>query len=441
VRLLRYTVWLLAACELYAAEPDRAVLTVMRSSASDIDHVRVIKRVAVDAELDLVVALGAQKGWATDQGNFIWWGDHRTLGILLQRRSRPDLIYKVAISKGEGDCEVRVERATVKDVVFSCTPEKGGPGPNHKFVYDIHSKALVKQIEYEPFSLQRIFASGQDAVLVGSDTRRLVAVKYNPADEPAFHLLKGTQAQQWTQRIETSAGTSGFGTNLKQVIYLKPKQFKPVRFGPGNRFTLTQEGERLIVLDQTGKMVKRYPLPQSSYAEFARLRPSRASDGYTRQATAIDEAIGPWQIADGTVWFAKAFYDGEGNTGVGGFGHFDTEQLKYRIYSPREIADWSATAMLVEPEAVWVGVASNGEYRASGGGLLRFARATQQPERIEFRCRRSPLVGYRFRSCGFERPHAASILRGSDCGRRAASERVGRWELTPHHLTTLINRR
>jgi hypothetical protein len=61
---------------LYAAEPDRAVFAVIRSSASDIDHVQVIARVAVDAELDLVV----------------------------------------------------VERATAKDVVLSCTPERAGPG-------------------------------------------------------------------------------------------------------------------------------------------------------------------------------------------------------------------------------------------------------------------------------------------------------------------------
>ena len=54
VRFLRYAVWLVAACELYASKPDGAVLGVMRGSAADIDHVQLIKRVAVDAELDLV---------------------------------------------------------------------------------------------------------------------------------------------------------------------------------------------------------------------------------------------------------------------------------------------------------------------------------------------------------------------------------------------------
>jgi hypothetical protein len=220
---------------LYAAGPDGAVLGVMRSAQPDINNVQVITRLGVDAELDLVVAIGAEKNWGAGQQKPVWWGDHRTIGILLQRRSRPDLIYKVAIAKGEGDCEVQVERATGKEVVLSCTPEKGAPGPDHKFIYDIRSKKLVKQIAYEPFALTRIFVSGQDAVLAGSDTRQLVAVKYNPADEPPFRLLTGAQAWRWTQRLETSSGTTGFGANQKHVIYLKPKQFKPVRFGPGKR--------------------------------------------------------------------------------------------------------------------------------------------------------------------------------------------------------------
>jgi hypothetical protein len=72
----------LVACALYTAEPDRAVLSVMRSLVSDINGVRVIKRVAVDPELDLVVVIGGTKDWPFGQGDFVWWGDHRILGIL-----------------------------------------------------------------------------------------------------------------------------------------------------------------------------------------------------------------------------------------------------------------------------------------------------------------------------------------------------------------------
>ena len=394
VRLLRrHAVWLLVASGLRAAESDRAVLSAMRSSVSDVDHVQVMKRMVVGPELDLVVALGTPKDRPAGKGESGWWGDGTTLGILLQRRDRTDTIYKIAARRGEGDCETRVERATAQDVLLSCTPEKGMRGPNRKFVYSLRSKTLVRQIDYAPFALQRIFASGKSAVLVGSDTRQIIAVKYNPGAKPAFELLTGAQAAQWTKRVETDISTVLVGTEEKHLIYVTPKRFKPIRFGPGNRFMLTDENEtknnppekHLVVLDQSGGILRRYLLPQSSYEEFARARPARVGNGYRRQGTIIDEAIDPWQIVNGTLWFAKGFYDGEGNTGVGGFGYFDTEELKYRIYSPPQIADWSATAMLVTTEAVWLARANNGEYGSTGGGLLRFDRATQRVERIEFR--------------------------------------------------------
>ena len=45
----------------------------MRSAAPDIDQVQLLKRVTVNPELDLIVALGAEKGWNTSQGNFTCW--------------------------------------------------------------------------------------------------------------------------------------------------------------------------------------------------------------------------------------------------------------------------------------------------------------------------------------------------------------------------------
>ena len=311
---------------------------------------------------------GPQAAWSPDGG-----ATKTTLGILLQRRDRPESIYKIALRKGYGDCLARVESATASDVVLSCTSEKGESGPNRKFIYDIRSKRLVKQIDYAPFALRRIFVSGGGAVLFGTDTRQLVAVKYSPGAEPALHLLNGAQTQQWGRRIS-----------------LAPIQFKPVRFGPGARFTLAQDDngnsaeKRLAVLDGIGGRDRRYALPQTSYDEFARLRPARVENGYSPLATTIDEAVGPWQIVDGALWFAKKFYDGEGNTGLGGLGYFDANALKYRIYSPPELAAWSSTAMLVEPRTVWVGLANNGEYGSTGGGLLQFDRATEKAERIEF---------------------------------------------------------
>ena len=279
-----------------------------------------------------------------------------------------------------------MERATKADVVISCAAEKGRAGPNRKFVFDVRAKALVKQMDYDPFSMSRLFLSGDHAVMVGWDYKQLVVVEYNPANPILFRVLQSQEAERWKERVRTTAGTVGAGATLRNEIYLQPEIFKPVNVGLNGQFTLTQDAKKnlLVVERGTGNLI-RHELPQPSYEEFKIARPGRVKDGYSRAAAKISGAIGPWQIADGTVWFGKSFYDGEGSTGVGGFGYFDCAQAKYRIYSPPEVADLSVTAILVESDAVWLGLARHGEWGSSGGQLVRFDRACERVEKFELR--------------------------------------------------------
>lgn len=90
-------------------------------------------------------------------------------------------------------------------------------------------------------------------------------------------------------------------------------------------------------------------------------------------------------IAEGTLWFGKVFADGEGLTGVGGFGYFDLKRKAFRVFSPAEARDFSVNALLVEKEAVWLGLVRNGEWGSTGAGLLRFDRATEKVERFPIR--------------------------------------------------------
>jgi hypothetical protein len=366
----------------------------MQNQSEGVRHVRLLHRAPVDSELDMVVALGSPRDWQPGTGDGGWWDNTTTLGLFLQRRGEPGLLYKIAVENGpDGECYAQVERATATDVVFSCAQEKGGPGPNRKFVYDVRAKELVKRVDYAPFAMRYVFVTGETAVLVGSDRRRLAALEYHPGREPAFRLLRGAQAESWTRRVPIATGTVGVGAEQRNEIYLAPKGFKPAHFGPGNRFTLSRDEKAgssapekpLVVLERIGGAVKRFPLPQSTYEEFRVARPSRVENGYSREAAEMNEQIGPWQVADGTLWFAKTFYDGEGMTGVGGFGYFDAQAREYRTYSPEEIKDWSATAMLVESDSVWLGLAHHGEWGSSGGGMLRFDRATQKVNRLALR--------------------------------------------------------
>ncbi|HYO84757.1 MAG TPA: hypothetical protein VES20_25370 [Bryobacteraceae bacterium] len=120
-----------------------------------------------------------------------------------------------------------------------------------------------------------------------------------------------------------------------------------------------------------------FQLPQSSYDAFAKARPKRVKDGYTRESSTIREEVGPTQREGERLWFARSFCDGEGTTGVGGFGYRDKRTGKLHLWSPPEIADWSASALLVAPDAVWIGLVHFGEWGATGGGLLRFDRQSE----------------------------------------------------------------
>ena len=166
--------------------------------------------------------------------------------------------------------------------------------------------------------------------------------------------------------------------------------FQPVRFGPDQRFSLRLRGVNaglglpaiLAIHEQSGKSGKWFTLPQSSYDEFSAARPIRVQGGYVRGQTTIAEEIGPWQVVDGTLWFGKSFYDGEGTSGIGGFGYFDTGSRRFVIHSPAQIRDSSVSAMLAETDCIWLGLAKRGEWGTTGNGVLQMSYPGQALGRI-----------------------------------------------------------
>ena len=125
------------------------------------------------------------------------------------------------------------------------------------------------------------------------------------------------------------------------------------------------------------------PLPQSTYEQFARARPERVRNGYTRNSTNIDERIGAIQVVGDRIWFGKAFYDGEGKTGVGDIGYFDTRTKKFAMLSIPELAVWSVSALIVETDAVWAGLVTYPEGADRSGGLIRYDFTTSTVTRYE----------------------------------------------------------
>ncbi len=125
---------------------------------------------------------------------------------------------------------------------------------------------------------------------------------------------------------------------------------------------------------------KVYPLPQSTARQYMRLRPKDLRfnplkpDQYERM-----EVIGPHQMDGDKIWFGNDYYDGEGMSGVGAFGYFDTSTRKYTLFSPLEVAPCEVSALLVETDTIWVALDHFGEdISRSPGGFVRWNRKTHE---------------------------------------------------------------
>jgi hypothetical protein len=170
----------------------------------------------------------------------------------------------------------------------------------------------------------------------------------------------------------------------------------PVMFGPGGRFQLENSKDDFGmrshgIIETLGPgRTKVYPLPQSTAAQYARLRPKdmrinpfHATDNlYERQ-----EVIGPYEIEGGRLWFGNGYYDAEGMRGVGAFGYFDTATRGYTLFSPPEVAPYEIDAILVEPETVWLALDTFTEDISKiPGGLVRWNRMTHEIQKypLEF---------------------------------------------------------
>jgi hypothetical protein len=118
-----------------------------------------------------------------------------------------------------------------------------------------------------------------------------------------------------------------------------------------------------------------YPLPTTDIGTLRRLRPGEIQGPEIPGPGDIVDRIGPYQEVGDALWFGKTFYDGEGLTGAGGFGYFHLVERRYVMFTPPALIDWSASAVLVESDAIWIGMIGRGEGADRSGGLLRYDRA------------------------------------------------------------------
>jgi len=297
---------------------------------SRLPHAVALRRIPAEDDWDLVIGLASAQTCAPSP-RYCWWNTKDRLEIVMQDRADPTKVLPLAIEPGPNDdCSTRVERFTLQELVLSCSGEKFTRYDNQKFVYDIRARKLVRHFSYAPFSAERVLPGPK--FVMAADARRLV-VDFDPANG--------------NPRVTSAAAPNSPGES-------------EFTFG---RFRLTRQknryGEEYPVIAGNGKV---YPLAQSA------TQPDPAD---------MNEQIGPHQMEGSRFWFGKTFYAEEGATGVGGFGYFDSATASYHLFAPPEIAKWSTSAILVEPDCVWLALYLRGEYGNYPGGLLRWDRNAQ----------------------------------------------------------------
>ncbi|HZS57367.1 MAG TPA: hypothetical protein VFA65_23410, partial [Bryobacteraceae bacterium] len=187
---------------------DRAFMPVLQRVDGNLRDFAIVCRRQVSAQLDLVLALGTPHTVQKDDNQwFLWMKDDR-LGIFLQDRQNPNLVFSLAIEPGP-PCRIHLERVTDQEVLISCPGEYGwgNSAPNQKFVFDINSKALNERYTYSPFADYVLVGTKQGPVFVADDPHNLVAVAWKSPD--TFRFLSEAEASSVYEKISilTNSGS------------------------------------------------------------------------------------------------------------------------------------------------------------------------------------------------------------------------------------------
>ena len=361
---------------------ETAVIPAFHRRNPNTVHFQTFYRKDLDGGHTLLLVRGGAptSGWRLPLKQF-WWNRDDLLGLFLMKTDDPDLVWEMAILANKHDVRVEVERADDSSIVLSRFGDYCIQTDSMKLFFNVAFKRVLKQIEFEPLPVRQILAVNDNLYFVVG-TREQTVVARLDEDEPV--LAVGAEMEPALARArEAPAGhvtpfvSSSFAIRREYLSIGSQGRFAAsLVFQP---YTRAVEG----VAERVGDEYKLYELPKSTYEEFARARPRRVRDGYRPDVAAFEEVIGPYQIVGERFWFGKAFYDGEGLTGVGGFGYFDPEERKYIVFSPPEVARWSASALLVEEKDIWLGLVGHPEGATYSGGLLRYERDSGEAEELD----------------------------------------------------------
>lgn len=211
-------------------------------------------------------------------------------------------------------------------------------------------------------------------------------------DEFTYGFLRADERSLVISRLDPDGKGSGYGSiklffDVRSKRLIKRLEFETAQeiVFPSIAHSQTALGvtaDGLVTL-QTRQMFSPEPdtwrdpaLPQA----LRQLLPLFEFEGLTlpppdRDESGYNNGVGPHQAVGDRFWFGTSFYAGEGGWGIGAVGSV-TATGEFQMLRIPQLFEWSVSALLVEPETIWAGRVSEGEYGDNSGGLLEYNRRT-----------------------------------------------------------------
>ena len=223
---------------------------------------------------------------------------------------------------------------------------------NQKFIFDVRAKVLVAHFSYPPFQVSQVLQGPQGPQFVMSDTQQLLLVETDAGEPKPPSCAEGAGSSHAV--TYSHGGVFCSGDRVYRTPVLRPSDAS--RFSVREKVQVGNEQNRdglesRLWWRRRFAKESKYRLPQSELRTWQQARKDDIENGIPADQPEISEEIGPHQLEGNRLWFGKTFYNGEGRTGVGGFGYFDATTRSYRLYSPPEIHRWSVSAIRVSPRS------------------------------------------------------------------------------------------
>ncbi len=357
---------------------------------------------------------------------------HRTIhGFFIVDTHTEEHVLTIATFSAESGTNYHLLSATPEAMIIQKSGSYGFRDDKIKYFFDLQNKTVSSPQSYPNITIDKALVVENNVFLAGhTKNRGNVLLQLTPSENshnlPAYELtqklggkaispirefrLHGTtviglshshsyhfKQGHWSYQLPLTKMLKGADGSTSIRVLDQPSLMDRSRL----EFPHTPGGPTVIIVwdEHLNKHLKpspgygmtRYqnktssfsPMPQPTYEDFKRIRPNRVADGYTEEIAQVGNALGPWQIEGNQIWFGTTFYDGEGTTGIGGFGRYNITTNKMEMTYLPEVASWSMSTLLMSDGILSMGLVSHPEGAEYSGGLVQYDINTKHTRHVE----------------------------------------------------------